>query len=69
MRREEPLEEHPRIDWSGALDELEQLPEPGKQEQDEGDGGEQTLEGQRAREKGDAVLIGGLEGPPDEPPN
>jgi hypothetical protein len=69
VRGEEQFEQYPRIDRAGPLDELEQLPEPGEQQQNEGNRCEDALKGQGARQKRDAVVVRGLERPPDETPD
>jgi hypothetical protein len=60
MRREEALEQRTGIDRPGSRDDLQELAEPGEQQQGERNGGQQALERKGAGEKRDVVLIGGL---------
>jgi hypothetical protein len=49
-----------------AFQRLGQVREPDQQEQDERDGREQRVEGERARQEREVVFVGGLEGAADE---
>jgi hypothetical protein len=60
MRRKKSFEQGARVDRSGTRDHLQQLPEARKQQEREGNGGEQSLEGEGARKKRNVVLVGSL---------
>jgi hypothetical protein len=60
VRGEKPLEELLGIHRPGVGDALEESREPREQEEDERYGREQAVERERAGEKRDVVLVGGL---------
>jgi hypothetical protein len=56
------MEEDRGIDRRPTGDGLRQVGERDQDEQDERDGGQERVEGQRARQKRDVVFVGGLQG-------
>jgi len=68
MGRKEALEQRLGIEGAASGDQLQNLGQPREQQQDEGDRGQNGVEGERAGQKGDAVFIGGLQRPPGKPP-
>lgn len=61
VRGQEPVKDRGRVGTAGAGQMRDELRQADQNEQDERNGGEQRVERQRARQKGDVALVGGLQ--------
>jgi hypothetical protein len=66
MGRQEGTQQLVNVDPGRGALELGQVGEGDQQQEDEGNRGQQRVEGERAGQERDVVLVGGLEGAADE---
>lgn len=58
--------DRPGLERGARRERLRQMSQPDQQQQEEGNRGEERVERERARQKGDVVLVGGLQGAAEE---
>ena len=64
MGRQESFNQLPRVDRPAPGHPFQYRRQPGKQQEDERNGGENSIEGEGTCQERDIVLVGGLQRPP-----